>query len=113
LVELCGCLAVPRALSEYVGPKLSGTIGVAALSGQHRQVAPGEMPVDSMVDAAKLFGPVQGEDPPPARLGLARLAPVPVNDRFAKPELGILRFDRESWENGDALLNNRPIKQLQ
>ena len=99
-VELRGCLWVPLALRQDLSPEAIHLGAVAALSGQHRQVAPGQVPVDSLIDAAKLLGPAQGQDPPPARLGLGGLAPVPVDDRLAELALGILRVDRESLGAG-------------
>ena len=47
----------------------------------------------SPVDAAKLIGPPQAQDPPPALLGLRRFAPMPVHHRLAEPQLGILRIE--------------------
>ena len=50
-------LAIAGALGQDVVPQPFGLGMVAALGGQDRQVAPGPMTVDSLVDAAKLVGP--------------------------------------------------------
>ncbi len=67
---------VNRALGQDLGPYLRRLGMVAALGGQHRQVAPGQVPVDPLVDAGELLGPAQRQDPPPAALGLAPTRPA-------------------------------------
>ena len=52
------------------------------------------MAVDPLVHAGELLGPRQRQDPPPALLGLGRLAAVPVHHRLAEPELGVFGVER-------------------
>ena len=47
-------LAVPRAFGQHLAQEALGLGVVAAFGGQDRQVAPGDMPKDPLVDAAKL-----------------------------------------------------------
>jgi hypothetical protein len=62
-------LAIARALGQHVGPQSPGLGMIAALRGQGRQVAPGQVAIDPLVETAKLVRPVQAQDPPPALLG--------------------------------------------
>ncbi len=63
---------------------------IAALSGQRCQVAPSEMAVDVLVDAAKLLGTLQGQDPPPAGFRYSGLTREAMKQGFAEEELGVL-----------------------
>ena len=69
---------------------------IPALGGQGRQVAPGDVAVDSLIEAAKLVGALQPENPPPTPLGLGGLAPVPMQYRLAMPQLGILGVELQT-----------------
>ena len=62
---------------------------VAALVGQGGEVAQGEVAVDALVDTAKLLGTLQGQDPPPGRLGLGRLARHAVHHGLAEEQLRV------------------------
>ena len=64
-------------------------------AGQRRQVAPGQVAVDALVQAGELLGPRQGQYPPPAVFGLGRLAAMPVHDRLAEPQLGVFGVERK------------------
>ena len=83
-------LAVAGAFREHGMPELGGLDRVAAFLGQHGEIAPGEMPIDAHVQAGELFGTPQSQDPPPARFGLGRFAPLPMHHRLAEQELGVL-----------------------
>jgi hypothetical protein len=63
-------LAIAGAVCQNLVPELLGLRAVAALGGQHGQVAPGQVPVDPLVEAAQLFGTLEVQDPPPAVFGL-------------------------------------------
>ena len=88
-------LAIARAFGEHRFPQPPHFGMIAALGSQHRQVAPGEMAVDPLVDTAKLIGTLQRQNQPPAFLGLGRFAPLPMHHPLAKPYLGIFRIELE------------------
>ena len=46
------------------------------------------MAVDALLDAAELVGMLEGQDPPPARFGLGRLAGLAVEEGLAEELLG-------------------------
>jgi hypothetical protein len=66
---------------------------IAALGGQDRQVAPGQVAKNALVDAAKLIGALERQNQPSAFLGLRRFAALPVHHPLAKPQLGIFRIE--------------------
>jgi hypothetical protein len=66
---------------------------VAPLLCQNGEIAQGEVPVDSLIDAAELVGTLQGQDPPPAGFGLGGLAGLAVEDGFAEMQLGVVGVD--------------------
>ena len=74
--------------------------GVAALGGQHGQVAPGQVAVDAHVQAGELLRTPQAQDPPPALLRLGRLAPMAVDHRLAEQQLGVLGVEGEALGTG-------------
>src|SRR5579883_1557946 len=79
-----GRLAVAGAFGQHLGPE-PGRLGrVAPLSGQPRQVAPGEMPINPLIDAGELLGASQRQDAPPARLGAGTVAPAAADHRLAE-----------------------------
>ena len=59
-------------------PEAPGLGRVASLLGQNGEVAKGEVAVDFLVAAAELVGTLQGQDPPPAGIGLGRLTSLAV-----------------------------------
>ena len=61
---------MPRRLSSII----AALGAVTALLGQDGEVAQGEVAVDALINAAKLVGTFQGQDPPPACFGLGGLA---------------------------------------
>jgi hypothetical protein len=63
-------LGVTRAGVEDRSPEPPGLDSVTALLGHDGEVAQRELAVDALVDAAKLVGTLQGQDPPPAGFGL-------------------------------------------
>jgi len=71
-------------------PEPPGLGPVAALFGQDGEVAQGEVAVDALVDAAKLVGTLERQDPPPAGFGLRRLARLAVEDGLAEMQLGVV-----------------------
>jgi len=71
-------------------PQPSGLGPVTALLGQDGEIAEGQVAVDSLVDAAKLVGTLERQDPPPAGLSLDRLAGLAVQDRLAEIDLGVV-----------------------
>ena len=95
LPSLVAGFAVARTLRENLMPEPTRLGVVAALLGQHGQVAPGQVAVDPLIDAAKLLGTLQGQDPPPARLRLGRLARLAVDHRLAEEQLGVVGVERE------------------
>ena len=100
--ELRQGLAIAGAFGENVVPEPLRLHEIPALGGQGRQVAPGEMAVDPLVDAAELVGPAQAQDTAPRSLGLGRLAAVPVHDGLAEPELGVVGIDLKAAGTGYA-----------
>ena len=80
---------------EDHSPRPPGLDAVAALLGQDGEVAQGEVAVDALVDAAKLVGTLEGQDPPPAGFGLGRLARLAVQDGLAEMQLGVVGVDPE------------------
>ena len=91
-------LTVPRAFRQHFTPKPLGLGMIAALRGKGRQIAPGQVAIDTLIHAAKLVGAFQAQYPPPRLLCLGWLAPMPVHDPLAKPQLGILRVKHEPLE---------------
>ena len=89
------CLRIVGALSEHGLPESVHFGLIPALGGERGQVAPGEVAVDSLVDAAKLIGTLERQNQPPAFLGLGRFAPMPVHHPPAEPQLGIFRVELE------------------
>jgi hypothetical protein len=85
---------IAGALGEHLGPEPNRHLVVVSLQGQRRQVATGQMSVYPLVDATELLGAPQGEDPSPAGRGLGRLASLPVENRLAEPQFGVLGIDR-------------------
>jgi hypothetical protein len=77
-------LAIARAFGEHLAPKPLRPVTIAALGGKGRQVAPGQVTVNPLIEAAKLVGTLQIEDPPPTPLGLGRLSAMPVHHRDAE-----------------------------
>ncbi len=76
-------------------------IAVAALLGQGGEVAPGQMAVDALIDAAKLVRSLQGQDPPPAGFGLGRLASFAMQDGLAEVNLGVVGVEPQALGAGD------------
>ncbi len=70
LPSFASALRSPGHSDKYFAPELFGFGQVAALGGDVSQIAPREMAIDSLVDAAKLVGPVQCQDAPPRDLSL-------------------------------------------
>ena len=85
---------------EDHSPRPPGLDAVAALLGQDGEVAQGEVAVDALVDAAKLVGTLEGQDPPPAGFGLGRLARLAVQDGLAEMQLGVVGVDPEPSGTG-------------
>jgi len=52
--------------------------------------------VDALVDAAKLVGTLERQDPPPAGFGLRRLARLAVEDGLAEMQLGGVGVDPQA-----------------
>jgi len=69
---------------------------IAALLGQGRQVAPGEVAVDLLIDAGKLLRPLERQDPPPALLGPTVIANLAPHNRLAEEQLGVIGIDRQA-----------------
>jgi len=99
------CLAGKASIFRYVSPRAmaSASPGQASrtilqsrrastrslpLLGQNGEVAQDQMASNALVDAAKLVGTLQGQDPPPAGFGLGRLAGLAVEDGLAEEQLG-------------------------
>ena len=66
---------------------------IAALGGRGRQVGPGHVAIDPLIEAAKLVGTLQIQDQLPAPLGFRRFSTVPMNHAVAKPQLGTLGIE--------------------
>ncbi len=73
---------------EDHSPQPPGLDSVTSLLGQDGEVAKREVAVDALVDTTELIGTLQGQDPPPAGLGLRRLAGLAVEDSLAEEQLG-------------------------
>ena len=87
---------VARALGEHGLPQALCLTVVAALGGKGGQVAPRQMSKNSLVHAAKLVGPFERQESPPAGFGCRGFAAVTVHDGLAEPELGILGLELEA-----------------
>ena len=61
---------------------------VATLLGTDDEVAQGEVAVDALIDAAKLVGTLEGQDPPPAGFGLGGLDSLEMECGLAEMDLG-------------------------
>jgi hypothetical protein len=92
------CLPISWAFRQHLPPEPLGLGMIAALRGKGRQIAPGQMAIDTLIHAAKLVGAFQAQNPPPHLLCLGWLAPMPVHDPRAKPQLGILWVKDEPLE---------------
>jgi hypothetical protein len=55
-IQLCHCLPIPRAFRQHLPPEPLGLGMIAALRGKGRQIAPGQVAIDSLIHAAKLVG---------------------------------------------------------
>src|SRR5271157_160326 len=77
--------------SRAAGPRT-----VAAFLGQNGEVAKGEVAVDALIDAAKLVGTLERQDPPPAGSGLGHLARLAVQDGLAEMQLGVVEVDPQA-----------------
>ena len=69
---------------------------IAALFGQHGEVAQGQMAVDALIDAAETVGTPQRQDPPPAGFGLGRLASFAMQDGLAEVNLGVIGVEPQA-----------------
>jgi hypothetical protein len=56
--QLSQCLAVAGAFGQHFTPEFLGLGMIAALGGDRCQIAPGQMSVNALIDAAKLIGPL-------------------------------------------------------
>ncbi len=83
-------LAISGTRFEDHPPYSPRFIGVAALFGQHGEVAQGQMAVDALIDAAETVGTPQRQDPPPAGFGLGRLASFAMQYGLAEMQLGVI-----------------------
>jgi hypothetical protein len=63
---------------------------------QGREVAPGQVAINPHVHARESLRTPELEDAPPACLSLGGLAPVPMQDRLAEEQLGVVRIKGES-----------------
>ena len=81
-------VGIARTRGEHQLPEARWFIPVAALFGQDGEVAQSEMAIDALVDAAKLVGTLQGQDPPPAGSGLVGMAGFAMQDGLAEMQLG-------------------------
>ena len=84
----------PGHSARYGTPELIGFGVIAPFGGQDRQVAPGQMSVDPLIDAAKLLGAPDGRDPSPA----------PIRPRSTRPGGGgpAARRNRSSASSGSS-----------
>jgi hypothetical protein len=92
LLQLQKRLAIAGAFHEDRAPESLNLVEVAALGREGRQVAAGEVALDSQVNAPELLGALECQDSPPAGFRVGGLAKVPVHDSLAKPELGVDRL---------------------
>ena len=81
---------------------------ISPLGGQRGQVAEGQVAVNSLVDARKLLGPLQGQNPPPCRFRLGRLTCLAMQDRLAKEQLGIVGIERQALGTAQPRRQYRP-----
>jgi len=86
---MCQCIAIAGAFGQNGAPEPLSLRDNTPLGGKGRQIAPGQMPGDPLIKAAKLVGPLAVQDPPPALLSLSRLTPMPVHNGLAKPQFRI------------------------
>ena len=70
-------LLVARAFRQHFFPQGARPRQNPTLRGQHRQVAPGHVAEDAVIDTAKPVGPFQIQNPPPTLLGCRRFASSP------------------------------------
>jgi hypothetical protein len=89
-------LLVARALGQHLAPQPPRLVRVTARCRERRQVAAGEVPVDPFVDAAKLIGPLERQDPPPRPFGLGPFVALGVDDRLAKPQFRVVRIEPQT-----------------
>src|SRR5258708_7922570 len=94
-LQLRRSLGISSALDQDAAPAFLRAPVAARLLGQDGPVTQGQAAVNALVDAAKLVGPGQGKNAPPARLGLSRLARGPVQNRLAEEQLGVIRIERQ------------------
>jgi hypothetical protein len=95
VTEVLDRFPVTGAFHEHRTPMAMSLLKVAKFPGQNRQVPPGEMPIDPLIDAGKLLRPRKREYRAPALLRLARLAALPMYDGLAEPQLSILGIERK------------------
>jgi hypothetical protein len=78
-LQLRGGNTIVGAFCQERAPASLGLGKIAALGGEHGEVAPGEVSVDPLIDAAKLVGRLQARNPKPTALGLSRFAAMARN----------------------------------
>ena len=93
-------LGVARARVEDHFPEPPGLGTIAPLFGQDGEVPQREVAVDALIDAARLVGTLQVQDPPPAGFGLGRLASLAVEHGLAEMQLGVVGVDPQALGTG-------------
>jgi hypothetical protein len=93
--------AITGAFGEHLVPQSPDLGMIPALGRESVQVAPGQVAKDPLIDAAKLVGTMQAQDPASWLLGLGGFSSVSMHDHLGEPELVTRRSIR-----------NRPIDSL-
>ena len=101
-------LAISGTRFEDQPPQAERLTVIAALFGQHGEVAQGQMAVDALIDAAETVGTLKGQDPPPAGFGLGRLAGFAMQDGLAEMQLGVVGVDGQARGTGPSTAGRSP-----
>ena len=82
-------LPITGALGQDVVPQPLDLGMVTTLGGNCRQVAAGQVTIDPLINAAKMVGTPQAQDPPLGTLRFRGFTPVSVHDRLTEPQFSV------------------------